>query len=413
MGKHMAPASSVTLLLTLCFLVGLRAAAQVGAAGAGAPLPAPSGPHALGTVAFRLVDTAELSSRTRLIRPLAVRVFYPAVAGTGNGPVPYVDGNLLDSMAANKYLEEPEAEMRDWKSIRLAARRDAKPEAPPIHAGWPVVIFSHGFGVSSAHYAALGQELASRGYVILSVDHPYGGFALAPDGSLLVPGRDSLRLRRRVDSLDDSVDSTLAWLVKRWAHEGVLAVRRAAAFAVDARPGWRLRLNTTRVAMIGHSLGGAAALQACRDEPMIRACIDMDGQPVGDVERFGVGKPFLTLLSQPARRTTSPKDSAEARQRQEFAAMGRARDSMWTAIMARHPDVPSFVIAIEGTGHMTFSDAPFELPAQLVGVGATLRPAEAYSLVIGYVVAFLDHVLRGRASTLKPGLLHRTLPPDQ
>jgi hypothetical protein len=84
---------------------------------------------------------------------------------------------------------------------------------------------------------------------------------------------------------------------------------------------------------------------------------------------------------------------------------------MWNAIMARHPNVPSFVVSMEGTGHLTFSDAPFQLPARLKDVGATLSPRDMYSLVSSYLVDFLDHFLQGKSLTLKPGLVHRTMQP--
>ena len=397
-------------LLSVTLIVAADGIAQQSEWSTILPLPRSSGPYSVGTATLRFVDTAALSSRTRLVRPITVRAWYPAVAGTGTGPAPYMsDPALLDSMIANKYLDEPESEMRGWKDLRLAARLAAKPAVSQTRTGWPVVTFSHGFGVSSIHYASLIQELASRGYVVLAVDHPNGGFALAPDGSLLLPGRDSLRVRRRADSLDDSPDSTLAWLTKTWAREGALAVRRAAYFAVRAAGGWRLRLDTTRVAMIGHSIGGAAALEACRDQRIISVCVDMDGQPFGDVEALGVGKPFLVLLSQPARITIPSKDSAEARHREEFAKMGRERDNLWTAIIALHPNVPSFVVSIEGTGHMTFSDAPFQLPSQLKDVGATLSPRDMDALVKSYLLDFLDHFLQGKAMGLKPGLVHRAI----
>src|SRR2546425_1025709 len=58
---------------------------------------------------------------------------------------------------------------------------------------------------------------------------------------------------------------------------------------------------TTVHGTLGHSLGGAAALEACVSQALLRACADMDGYPFGDVEQQGVGRPFLVLLSQPDR----------------------------------------------------------------------------------------------------------------
>jgi hypothetical protein len=147
--------------------------------------------------------------------------------------------------------------------------------------------------------------------------------------------------------------------------------------------------------MLGHSLGGAAALQACRDVTAFRACADMDGAAVGDVERDGVGKPVLVLLSQPAPPAVPPKDSAERARREAFARMGAERDSAWLAIIGRHPDVPAYVTKLRGTGHFTFSDAPFLIPAQLRATGSTRGAAEAQALVVDHLTAFFDHFLRG------------------
>lgn len=85
------------------------------------------------------------------------------------------------------------------------------------------VVFSHGFGVSRVNYAALAQELASRGYVVLTIDHPYGGFTVSPEGRILQPGGDSLRRRLGSRSNPATVDSALAWDARRWAVEAAAA----------------------------------------------------------------------------------------------------------------------------------------------------------------------------------------------
>ncbi len=55
--------------------------------------------------------------------------------------------------------------------------------------------------------------------------------------------------------------------------------RRAAP---DGSDGWRPlagRIDPDRVAVTGHSLGGAAALQAARQDPAFAAAINLDGYP--------------------------------------------------------------------------------------------------------------------------------------
>jgi hypothetical protein len=121
----------------------------------------------------------------------------------------------------------------------------------------------------------------------------------------------------------------------------------------------------------------------------------MDGAPVGDVERDGLPKPFLVLLSKPAPSTTPPKDSSERAQRERFARMGRERDSTWLAISSYNPRVPFFIIKLQGTAHFSFSDAPFLMPSLLQGTGSSLSAARANALIVSYLAAFFDHFLRG------------------
>jgi dienelactone hydrolase len=352
------------------------------------PLPLPTGAHAVGTDVLRIVDSSRAASRSIRTRPLVVQRWYPARRGTGVPASYLAEPALLDSMMRAGYLDLRPDEMRGWRDVRLRARLGARAAAPPDPRGWPVIVLSHGLGAARSHYSALAQELASHGYVVLAIDHPIGGFTLAPDGRLLRPGVDSLHYS----------SSPLASVVRDWAIDDAFVVRRAAALAAPgSAAGGGVVIDTTRVAAIGHSLGGAAALQACLSQPLFDACADMDGDVFGDVETTGIGKPILVLLSQPDRRRRPPaRDSAESARREEFARMGRERDSTWTAICARQRGAPCFVVKLVGTAHFSFSDAPFQMPSQLRGVGATRTPAEMHRAMTVRLLDFLDHELRSK-----------------
>jgi dienelactone hydrolase len=368
-------------------------------------LPKPTGRYAIGTVSFQMMDTVLFPDGRRVARPVTAQAWYPS-RREKKPKARYVEQRpLLDSMISEKYQDLTAAQIHPWGQLKLSASAGAAPANSPNGRGWPALIFSHGFGVSRVSYSALAQELASRGYVVLTVDHPYGGFMVAPDGRLLQPGGDSLRRRLGSPSNPATVDSALAWDARRWATEGASALRRVAERRTGVPTLASLSIDTTHVGMLGHSLGGAAALQGCRDDAIFRACADMDGAPVGDVERDGVPKPILVLLSQPARSNSPPKDSIERAHREDFARMGRERDSTWRAISGRNPSIAAFVVKFEGTAHFSFSDAPFLMPSLLQGTGSTLSAARAKGLVISYLTAFLDHFLRDApVRLLRPGL---------
>lgn len=349
-------------------------------------LPVPTGPYAVGVATIRLVDSTRPTSRHLAVRPLTVQVWYPAMRN-GRPGAPYLsEAGLLDSMIQSKYLDLSEAELRGLGEVRVSVYPDGRPVASPTPRGWPVILFSHGLGVARAGYSALSQELASRGYVVLTVDHPLGGFTLGPDGRVLTPGADSVPLSYQGHPYRSAVGD--------WALDAGLVIR---ALARGTPLPASLVLDTSRVGMLGHSLGGAAALEACRISDLFRACTDMDGAPFGEVETRGVGKPFLILLSEPDHDGRPPaRDTAEAAERERFAQMGRERDSSWAAICARDSRYPCFPVKLKGTGHFSFSDAPFLTPALLRGVGATLSPARQHAAVSAKVLEFFDHYLGGR-----------------
>jgi hypothetical protein len=85
--------------------------------------------------------------------------------------------------------------------------------------------------------------------------------------------------------------------------------------------------------------------------------------------------------------------------------MGEERDSLWSAIGAHNGDIPWFVVKLRGTGHFSFSDAPFQMPVLLRDVGATLTPARAHGLAAELLLDFFNHFLRGHSlRLLKPGV---------
>src|SRR5690348_2355935 len=67
------------------------------------------------------------------------------------------------------------------------------------------------------------------------------------------------------------------------------------------------RLDFARVGAVGHSFGGATALQFCHEDARCRAAIDLDGIPFGSVVTDGLTKPAMFLLSDHTREMSDPE----------------------------------------------------------------------------------------------------------
>jgi predicted dienelactone hydrolase len=115
-------------------------------------------------------------------------------------------------------------------------------------------------------------DLASRGYVVVTVDHPHDALVVeAPDGTLIGNSLDAA----------ESFDAQLVDL----------------RLVLDALP--RLvpqARRSTPIAIVGHSIGGAAAAEMMLVDHRVRVGINLDGSSRGAVVTEGLDRPFAMML---------------------------------------------------------------------------------------------------------------------
>ncbi|MDF1521764.1 MAG: dienelactone hydrolase [Trueperaceae bacterium] len=127
-----------------------------------APELAAFGDHAVGVRTLEVVDPDRIdvlntiagAEAPRYDRPLTLEVWYPAVLPEGA-----VEGGTYEVVT------------RDGTIAQLTGRavRDAEPAA---EAGpYPLVVLSHGYPGNRFLIAHFGENLASKGYVVASIDH--------------------------------------------------------------------------------------------------------------------------------------------------------------------------------------------------------------------------------------------------
>ncbi|CAM5521213.1 alpha/beta hydrolase family protein [Streptomyces abikoensis] len=407
--RAVVAAGALALTGVLSALVPAPEARAAGAPAASAPagtaLPAPTGPYAVGTVTRHLVDTSRADpwKPERGRREVMVSLFYPADRtdrpdrGTAAPVVPHMDpasaAHFGSARGAGSFNYGVRPDAADWASTRTHARVDV-PVARTARA-LPVVLYSSGLGDPRTWNTSLVEELASRGYAVVTVDHTYDSSeVLLPGGRLAeselpalagasAPEVDTaLRkaMRARVDDTRFVLDTLGS---ERWRR----SLPRGLGDAMDLR----------RVGMAGQSAGGFTAAQALHDDRRLKAGINLDGQmdfPLPDstgsrlstVAREGVDRPFLLLGSD-----------------------GPGADdntASWTSFL-EHSRGAQRRATLAGARHGTFTDAPSLLPA-LVRQGVmtedalrrdigTLRPERAVAATRAYVVAFFDRHLKAGA----------------
>ena len=358
------------------------------------PLPSPTGPHPVGTTVFHFVDSSRadtLAKQPGKFRELMVQVWYPANAPSSAAAAPYIpDPALLRALMnveGGYYGQSPET-LAWWKHLRTSSFWNI----PVLRKGhpFPLLIFSPGLGISRINYTAYAQELASHGYIVAGVDHPYGGFTVLPDGRVLSSDDDP----------GNEDEKQMPAHLTQYAADAAFVVSELERAQPGAAVQFAEVIDHNKVGMFGHSLGGAAALETCRVNQRFKACADLDGAPFGSVTEEGVQKPTLLLLEDP---DYSDADlAAKGRTRAQWEAMGKKGEAMW-ASLASSKNIPVYKVKIRGTGHLSFSDAPFVMPNTITRFGGHILDAQAaFDRVTTYLLAFFDEYLKSPNPSATP-----------
>ena len=150
---------SVTLGLAGIGAAGMLCANPIDQIRPDAPALAPYGDHVIGvqTLEFTHAGQVDILNTTAdnaptYDRPLTVEVWYPAAPGTQPG------GEYITTL-------------RDGNRQATLTGRAARDAAPAEDALFPLIVISHGYPGNRFLMSHLGENLASKGYVTVSIDH--------------------------------------------------------------------------------------------------------------------------------------------------------------------------------------------------------------------------------------------------
>ncbi|CAL9421624.1 alpha/beta hydrolase [Streptomyces sp. enrichment culture] len=352
---------------------GVRSQVPQEAPAAGMVLPRPTGAFPTGRETLHLVDRsrADLWVPERR-RELMADLYYPARSSAGT-PAPYADPREAPLLLEGVPDSHPDAVAR-----LTATRTHSVAGARPQRGKHPLVVLSPGFGVPRYTLTTLAEDLASRGYVVALVDHAHESRGTVfPGGRVL-----TCVACEKAETLEDMRKAT----VQRGQDISFLLDR-----LTGPRPAWRYAsvIDRKRIGASGHSLGGAAAASVMARDARVRAGINMDGTFGDPVPADGLdGRPFLMLGTHTDMHLPGGEDPT----------WGEA----W-----RNLDGWKRWLSVEGTDHLTFSDAP--LLFDQLGIPydtptpPTIRPERAVELVRAYTAAFFDLHLRGVPQPLLDG----------
>jgi hypothetical protein len=338
-------------------------------------LPEPTGPSPVGTTSLWLTDTSRPDPWAAGVtaRELMVSLWYPATSPDGRR-APYMTPAESELQLTSRGITGVPPDT--LSTTRTNAVSEAA--AAGSQRSLPLVVLSPGFTNPRSALTALAEDLASYGYVVAGIDHTYESYATAfPDGRVATclarqaPGRDGAEV----------------------AAGRAADARFVLGELTGAHPPWpgAALIDPSRMAMAGHSAGGAAVIAAMLAESRIRAGIDMDGATRAPIPDGGLSRPFLFL----------GKQSNYTPGRQSPGVPGRKAGpvSTWERDWRLLTGWKRWLV-VAGAIHASFTDLALLADQAGIDVGPHLSGARSLDITRAYVRAFFDQHLRGEPQSL-------------
>lgn len=276
--------------------------------------PKPTGKYAVGTFTYTVYnDRAEvLEGHQGEKRSIAARVYYPI----SKESVPaekekYMSREVAAALQRAYMVPIPYDKIEKNGENVSECYRDI-PRIPGEK--FPLILYNHGYQSYREGNSYLCIELASHGYVVISVTHSYeallcefdDGTSIPFDKKLskkmydpMLPGLiTALRLTKKKGSheeLRDAFDQFqnkyckfLTGRVTEWEKDSVAALN----FAKEHFDFIDFELG---VGATGHSMGGATAYSLCHNVSDVVCGVNIDGGLFGEYGEKKLAKPFLQI----------------------------------------------------------------------------------------------------------------------
>lgn len=354
-------ASTVLLILLIAGLTTWLGIAH----GRSVTLPAPTGHYSVGRTDYDWVDQARKDPFSPQLkhRELVIWVWYPATSTKGSATAPYLPqpwAKLNESgLGIGSWIEQ------DLDSVHTHVVENAH----PAKGRFPVLVFEPGLGKKPFDYTALLEEIASHGYVIVSIFPTDSTDVVFPDG-------------RVVPSVDAARDgAALNQLINVWTKDTRFVMDRVMKLENQSGSLLAGHMDISRMGVFGHSYGGATAAEVCMEDARCKAGADLDGTPFGKVSQTGLKKPFLFVRGDECVQGSSDPECQS--------------DLKKTSKIVKSNPSDHYELGIRGARHFNFTDLPlmfFPLGRPL-GLIGSIDGARGLRITSAYLEAFFGHYL--------------------
>jgi len=307
--------------------------------------PAPTGKYGVGKTESHVTDSSRKETNDlNMNRELMLHIWYPTDTKTKVANTPYDSDAVLNM---REFIKQ-ESGVPLWllsgmNKTRVYAEDNAK--IATSDNPFPVIIATHGSGTMIQHYTWLAEELASQGYIVVGINHPYMATTRFPDGRIIYSVLHQKKQEGR---------QTL----KSWKKEQFETAVQDVKFVIDylcqfnSQPTLQFhkKLDLAHIGMFGHSGGGSLSMRMCLEDKRIRAGVALDSGLRGNLDRAPLHTPFLEIVAKNSRIWADAEGKIELKQLDQLASASHDMQ----------------IIQLDHVGHGAFTDLPLLLHQTIV-----------------------------------------------
>lgn len=345
----------------------------------------PSGPYAVGTRTWHWIDETRIDPYAPTAgesREIMVQAWYPINPEDQDKRSPWMAAAEIVAPAVAEWIDLPPFFLDHLVYVTTQATLDAPIASREL--GFPVLLFSHGFGGFRAQNTNQMQYLASHGFIVIAAEHTYASVvSVFPDGHIALHNPDTLP-----DDLPPAEDIMAARaLGDQWASDLSFVLDQLSTGNLgEDHTAWHAAIDLENIGAFGHSTGGGAAIEFCNRDHRCQATLTMD--------------PFVKPVSAEAMEQGLPHYALHM-----FSEVWTSSENLdRLIILAQSSDVKPLIVNIRGSDHYDFSDLPLLTPlAHAIGLKGPIKGARMTEIVNKYLLAYFEQALAGKQSDLLRG----------
>ena len=355
--------------------------------------PKPTGIYAVGTTTFTAKEERDEVLRPGTRRKISARVYYPVTKESVKGlkKTMYMSRDMFKGLKdAFKFPLNYDKETAAGNNISECYK-----DAPQISGEkFPLIIFNHGYQSFREGNSFLCIELASHGYVVMTVGHPLEGVCTEYDDTAPIFGDKKLLKLANKPLIPNILALNKLCKMKGTDKELINAIdkyqERFGRFMIRRLPEWEKDIYTALnyakqnmgdmidfdkgIGLAGHSMGGAAAYYLCMKDPQFKCGANIDGMLFGRYKDKVMDKPFLMIAC--------------------------AEHEVLAARVCSMHSVPAYKAVFRDMKHVGFSDMKHAIPKFLSSMTGKLDADSMHENLCRCHVAFFDAHLKQTCETV-------------